>query len=65
MPKTSKKLVLVLATFALVTEANKENNIVLDWVPYIHYNSGSEVNAITSAYALKLGFRVYQTNIGA
>ena len=28
-------------------------------------NSGSEVNAITPAYALRLGFQVYHTNVGA
>lgn len=63
-----------------MTEASKED-VVLTKVPCIHYplrfrknkkndvqtliDSGSEVNAMTPAYASKLGFRVRRTNIGA
>ena len=73
-----KKLVLVLATFLLVTETNKE--VTLEWMPCIHYllcfwkdivdiraliNSGSEVNIMALAYASKLGFKVYSIDVGA
>ena len=50
-------------------------------VPYIHYlvqlegtnetqvqvliDSGSEINAMTPAYTLRLGFRARRTNVGA
>ena len=59
-------------------EASKEDDIILDRIPCIHYpiqfkknkvwaliNSSSKVNAMTSAYASKLGLRVCRTNIGA
>ena len=64
---------------ASVTCARKED-ITLDFVPYIHYlvhfwkssgniealiDFGSEVNAITPTYTLKLGLRVQKTDIGA
>ena len=79
MPGASeaKKLVLVSATFSSVTETNKE--VTLERMPCIHYplrfrkgttsvralvDSGSEVNAMTSAYAAKLGFKVRKTDIG-
>ena len=80
MPRTFKKLVLVLATSTPVTEARHKNVVVLDCVPCICYpmrfkkskvqvlaliNSGSEVNAMTPAYALKLGLKVHTTNVGA
>lgn len=61
---------------ALVTEASKENNIILNWVLYINYliwfkknkvqaliNSDSKVNVIISIYTLKLGLQVCHTNI--
>ena len=79
MPKAlkAKKLVSVLATYALMTGTTKEaqvtqktqerKEVILDQVPCIHYpvqfqkdkraiiqsliNSGSEVNAMTPAYA--------------
>ena len=72
-----------MATFTLVTGANKEAQkvIFLDRVPCIYYpvqfqkdqrttiwaliNFGSEVNAMTPAYAKKLGLRTQKTNIGA
>ena len=67
-----------MATSAPVTEASKEDDIVLDWVPCIFYpiwfkknevqaliNSGSKVNAITPAYASKLGLQVRQIDVGA
>ena len=67
---TFKKLVLVLATSLSVTETSKENDVTLERVPCVHYqlrfsknsadvraliDSGSEVNAMTPAYASKLG----------
>ena len=80
MPKTSeaKKLVSVLATFLSVIETNKE--LTLERMPCIYYqlrfrkdiagvgalvDLGSEVNAMTPAYAAKLGLKVRKTNIGA
>ena len=63
-----------------MTEASKEDKVVLERVPCIHYplcfqkstaevkaliDSGSEVNGITLAYTLKLGLRVCRTNVGA
>ena len=85
MPRAfkAKKLVLVMATFASVTGANKEaqltqmtqkrKEVILDQVLCIHYlvqfwknkeatiwaliDSGSDVNAITAAYAIKLGLQ--------
>lgn len=30
LPRTFKKLISVLATFALVTKANKKNNMILE-----------------------------------
>ena len=83
MPKASKakKLILVLATSALVTGASKEAaKVILDWVSCIHYpfqfrkdkktiwaliNSGCEVNAMTTAYAKKLGLWTWKTDVGA
>lgn len=81
MYQNSKKLVLVSAIFALVTEASKKNDIILDWVPCIHYllrlhkekknkiraliKSGNEINTMKPAYALELGLRVYQTDVRA
>lgn len=77
----AKKLVLILAIFALVTKANKKNNVVLVRIPYIYYplrfckakknkvlaliNSNSKVNAMTLAYTLKLGLKVRCINIRA
>ena len=72
----AKKPVSVLATFSSVTETNKK--MTLERVPCIHYplhswknttgvgaliDSGSEVNAMTPAYAAKLGLKVWKTNI--
>lgn len=61
-----------------VTDISKEK-VVLVRVSYIYYplcfekdnqnkarvpiNSGNKVNAIIAAYTLKLGFRVYHTNV--
>ena len=76
----AKKLVLILATSLLVTEASKEEHVYLERVPYIHYplcfqkdttgiifmiDLSSEVNAMTPAYASKLGLKVHHTNVGA
>ena len=83
MPRASeaKKLISVLATFASETGASKEApEVILDWVPYIHYpiqfrkdketiwaliDSGSEVNTMTPAYAKKLGLQTWRTDIRA
>ena len=77
--RASKKLVSVSATSAPVTEASQED-VVLDRVPCICYpirfkksevqvqallDSGSEVNAMTPGYALKLGLKVRPTDVGA
>ena len=84
MHQISKKLVLVLATSAPVTD-NKGEKVVLERVPYIHYpvlfkedqgqegqeqkkallNSGSKVNAISLAYAKRLGLKTWKINVGA
>ena len=64
-----------------MTGASKEDEVLLERVPCIHYplrfrkdkenevraliDSGSEVNAMTPAYASKLGLRVRQTDVGA
>ena len=76
----AKKLVSVSATSSSVTETSKEDDVVLERVPCIHYplrfrkdtagvralvDLGSEVNAMTPAYAAKLGLYVRKTNIGA
>ena len=66
---------------AEVTQATQEEKrVILDQVPCIHYrvqfckdketiraliNFGSEVNAITPAYAKKLGLRTQRTDVGA
>ena len=73
MPRATKanKLILVLATSALITGTSKEaSKVILDYLPCIQYpvqfrkdkadiwvliNSGREVNAMTPAYAKKLG----------
>ena len=73
MPRASKakKLISVLATSALVTDASKKDpEVILNWIPYIYYpiqfhknketiwaliDSSSKVNAMTLAYAKKLG----------
>ena len=81
MPQTFKKLILALTTFLLIAGASIEDNpLALNWVFRIHYsiwfkkskaqiraliNSGSEVNAITLRYALKLGLKVHFTNVEA
>ena len=58
----------------------EDNPLALDWVPCIRYpirfkksevqvraliDSGSEINAITPGYALKLGLKVRPTDVGA
>ena len=80
MSWSAQKLVLVLATSLLVTEASKKEDVSLKQVPCIHYllcfqkdiigikaliHSDSEVNAITPAYTSKLGLKVYHTDVGA
>ena len=74
----AKKLVLISATFLSVTETNTEGT--LERVSCIYYplrfqkdtigvralvNLGNEVNAMTPAYAVKLGLKVQKTDIGA
>ena len=76
----AKKLVSVLATSSSVTEASKEEHMTLGRVLCVHYplrfwkdtadvraliDSGSEVNAMTPAYASKLGLRVRHTDVEA
>ena len=73
----AKKLVLVLVTSMLMTSLRTE---ALERVFYIYYpvqfkknmaevrtliDSKSEVNAIASAYAKKLGLQVQKTDVGA
>ena len=80
LPKTSKKLVLVLATSALITEASKKDEMVLERILYIHYlfrfrkdiakvkallDFGNKVNTITPTYAAKLDLKVCHTNVRA
>ena len=80
MPETFRKLVSVLATSLSVTETSKEDDVTLERVPYVHYplrfrkdtadvraliDSGSEINAMTPAYASKLGLRVHHSNVRA
>ena len=74
MPRKAKKLVAVLATSTLVSEKKKEQ---LERVPCIWYpitfkdqteallDLGSEVNAMSQAFAHQLGFTIWKTNIGA
>ena len=77
----AKKLVVVLATSLSVTAANMEDILrLLEKILYIHHqlhfrknlwktraliDSSSEVNAMTPAYAAKLGLRVRETDIRA
>ena len=74
LPGTSKKLVLVSATFVPVIDGAEE----VVKVPCIHYllqfqkeqvkallNSGSKVNAMNPALARKLGLKTRKTNVGA
>ena len=63
-----------------MTDTNKEDEVALERVPYVHYllcfwkdttdvrvliDSSSEVNAMTPAYASKLGLRARHTDIEA
>ena len=76
----AKKLVLVLTNSLSVTETNMKDEVTLKRVLYIHYllrfwkditdmraliDSNSKINAITPAYTLKLGLKVYHTDVGA
>ena len=74
LPGTSKKLVSVSTTSVSVTDGSKE----VVRVPCIHYpvrfqeeqvrallDSGSKVNAMSSAYAKKLGLKTRKTNVRA
>ena len=93
MPNASKakKLVSILATSASVTSTSKKaqvtqvthegKNVILDWVPCIHYpvqfrknkeatiqvliDSGSEVNVMTPAYAKILSFWTQRIDVRA
>ena len=77
MSQTSKKLVLVSATFMLVTDTSSKE---VGRIPCIYYpvrfqksqeqvrallNGGSKVNAMSPAYAKKLGFKTQKTNVKA
>ena len=64
-----------------MTEASKKDGMILERVLCIHYllrfrkdkenevraliNSGSKVNAMIPAYALRLGLKVHHTDVGA
>ena len=77
----AKKLAIVSATSLSVTVTSIEDILrPLERVPYIHHplyfqkdlqetraliDLGSEINAMTPAYAAKLGFEVQKTDIGA
>ena len=74
----AKKLVSVSATFLLVTKTSKKDNVALQRVLYVYYqiqfkknevqalfDSNSEINTITLAYALKLGLKVHHSNVEA
>ena len=69
-----------MATSSSTIETSKENYVTLERVLCIHYplrfqketagvraliNSSSEVNAITPAYAAKLGLKIRKTDIRA
>ena len=75
--RASKKLVLVLATSASVTEASQED-VVLDQISCICYliwfkknevqaliDFGNKVNAMTPEYTLKLTLKVCRTDVRA
>ena len=77
----AKKLVSVSVISASVTGANKEaQEVILDRVSCIYYpvqfqkdkeviraliDSGSKLNAMTPAYAFKLGLRIQKTDVSA
>ncbi len=73
MPRKVKKLVAVLAASMLMTEKIEE----LERVPCIRYlvtfkdqteallDSGSEVNAMSQAFAQQLGLKIRKTNVEA
>ena len=79
MHRTPKKLASVLATSVPVTETSGKEVVVR--VPCIHYpvrfqegqqqqvrallDSGSEVNAMSPAYAKRLGLKTRKTNVTA
>lgn len=61
-----------------MTEASKENDVILNWIPCIYYliqfkknkvqaliNSGREVNTMTLVYLLKIGLRIRRIDIKA
>ena len=65
-------------TSSSVIETSKEDDVSLQRVPCVHYpirfkkkkvqaliDSGSEVNAMTPAYASRLGLRVYRADVRA
>lgn len=76
----AKKLIIVLVTFLLVTEASMEDTLwPLERVLYIHHtlrlqkelpetktliNSNNEVNTMSPVYVAKLGLKVWKTDIG-
>ena len=79
MHQISKNLVSVSATSVLVTD-NRGEEVMLKRVSCIHYpvwfqkgqeqvrallDSGSKVNAMSPAYAKKLGLKTQKTNVGA
>lgn len=81
LPRTFIKLVLVSTTFALMTEPSKEDEVILEKEPYIHYplcfcknkenklqaliDSGNRINAMRLAYISKIDLWVRCTNVRA
>ncbi len=75
MPGQAKKLVAVSATSTSMTDKKTEEE--LEWVPYLRYSipfkdqtgalldSGSEVNAMSQAFAQQLGLKIRKTNVRA
>lgn len=68
-----------MVTFASIIRTSKENKMILEKVPCIYYllcfrkdkknkiqaliNLGNKVNAMTLVYALKLGLKIYHTDV--
>ena len=74
---TSKKLVLVLATSVLITDRGEKVAVKISCIYYpvwfqedqeqisVLLNSNSKVNAMSPAYAKKLGLKTQKTNVKA
>lgn len=78
MLENFKKLVLVYVTFAPITKTSKNDELIPEKIPYIHYllcfckdkknekrvliDLSSKVNAITLRYNIKIGLKICFTN---